>query len=282
MGIGDDSPQVGWCMYVHQNPNNLKLYIGITINVKQRWARKAESYRHCPKIYSAFKKYGWDYFNHIVLFDGMTKEEACKKEKDWIGAAKLAGICYNLADGGEGVSGVKYSEERKRRISEKLTGRYCSPETRAKISVSNKKCVARCKKIYAFDIHTRNLVKSYSSMQQAADAFGIKRQCITNAAKGIMPSAAGYIWSYSPYIDKANPEYDKIRDNTVYCYDLQGNYVTKYKNSTEAGKSVNGFPSTINDVCGGRRLSYKGFIWRRNITTIDQDIIKRVNKRKRV
>lgn len=282
MGIGDNSPQKGYCLYVHQNPENLKLYIGITNNVKARWSRKAESYRRCSKIYSAFKKYGWEYFNHLVLFDGMTKEEACKKERDWICAAKLAGLSYNLADGGEGTLGIRHSEEHKKRISEWLTGRACSDETKAKISASHKKLHNLDKKIYAFDVRSRELVKEYPCMQIAADELEINRRCITRAAKGYMPSAGGYIWSYTPYIDINNPLYDKIRDDSVYCYDLQGNFLRKYKNATEAGASVKGYPTPISDVCCGRKLSYKGFIWRRQLESIDKDIIKRINKRKRI
>lgn len=281
MGIGDNSPQKGYCLYVHQNIENLKLYIGITNNVKARWAKKAESYARCPKIYAAFKKYGWDNFNHIVLFDGLTKEEACEKERSWVKAAKLAGISYNLADGGEGTTGVIYSEERKKQISKQLTGRVCSSETRKKISESHKKLHNLDKKIYAFDKITKKFVKEYPSIRKAEEDTGVQHTRISANALGKVPSAGKYIWSYSPILDKHNVLYNRIRNNTLYCYDLQGNFIRTYKNAAEAAQNVSGFSSTILDVCKGRRLTYKGFFWRKEKEEIAIDLIKRANRRNR-
>lgn len=279
MGIGDNSPQQGYCLYVHQNPENLKMYIGITNNVKRRWAKKAESYKHCPKIYCAFKKYGWDYFNHIVLFDGMTKEEACEKEKAWINAAKLADKTYNLADGGKGVSGVIYSEERRRIIREKLTGRPCSEETRRKISIATKG--KKAKKIFAFDPKTRKLIAEYPSIRAAAAALNIHHTNISSVAKYKKAIAGGYIWSYSLNVDFSHPIFNTLRDTTVYCYDLQGNYVCEYSSAAEAAKAVGGLACPIGECCSKNKLTYKGYIWRRDKERIDANTLNRIKLRPR-
>jgi hypothetical protein len=68
----------------------------------------------------------------------------------------------------------------------------------------------------------------------------------------------------------------------VYCYNFNGEYVCKYGSAKEAAEHVYGFRNTILDCCNGRKLSYKGFIWRHNLETIDKNIIERVNKRKRL
>ena len=119
MGIADDTPQKGYCIYAHLNKVNNKVYIGISKDVKSRWASKEESYKNCTLIYNAFKKYGWDGFYHIVMWDGLTKEEAIKLEKANIFMFKFAGMSYNMTDGGEGGCGLAKSERQKQMSRER-------------------------------------------------------------------------------------------------------------------------------------------------------------------
>ena len=68
-----------WCVYVHINKTNQKIYIGITSKLKNRWRVKAYDVKQA--IRAAFEKYGWDGFEHIVLIDNLTKEQAMECEK---------------------------------------------------------------------------------------------------------------------------------------------------------------------------------------------------------
>ena len=43
MGIADDTPQKGYCIYAHCNPINNNVYIGISKDVKKRWQNKTYS-----------------------------------------------------------------------------------------------------------------------------------------------------------------------------------------------------------------------------------------------
>lgn len=102
-----------WSVYKHISPSG-KVYIGISSNVKRRWSANGYYYHLSDTIFSrALRKYGWDSFEHVILQENLTKEEACNMEKELIAYYKARGISYNITDGGEGFSG-KHSDEHKR------------------------------------------------------------------------------------------------------------------------------------------------------------------------
>ena len=73
-----------YTVYQHKNKINGKVYIGITSQKpEQRW-RNGEGYKSSPHFYSAIQKYGWDNFEHNILFVELTKEQACLKEQELI------------------------------------------------------------------------------------------------------------------------------------------------------------------------------------------------------
>ena len=79
-----------WCVYKHTLKDSHLCYIGQTNNTAQRW--KPSAYRTCPKFYSAIQKYGWDNFEHNILFTNLTKEQACLKEQEFIKKYKNCAI----------------------------------------------------------------------------------------------------------------------------------------------------------------------------------------------
>lgn len=90
-----------YCVYVHINKyDGYKAYVGTTKNTKKRW-RNGEGYKGQNKFYNAIKKYGWDKFNHIILAEGLTLEEAWKKEKEYIKKYDSINDGYNVHEGGQ-------------------------------------------------------------------------------------------------------------------------------------------------------------------------------------
>jgi hypothetical protein len=66
-----------------------------------------------------------------IVFDDLTWEEACEKEKEFISIYKRkcdGGILCNITLGGEGVYGLKHSEEAKQLMSIQRKGRVQSEE----------------------------------------------------------------------------------------------------------------------------------------------------------
>lgn len=70
-----------YCVYMHTVPNG-KVYIGITSQEPSRRWRKGEGYKTNKAFYFAIQKYGWENINHEILYSGLSKEEACDKEKE--------------------------------------------------------------------------------------------------------------------------------------------------------------------------------------------------------
>lgn len=88
-----------YTVYCHTNKINDKKYIGITKRKPHiRWGKKGSQYapnnsqkQSNTKFYNAILKYGWDNFEHEILVDKLTKEEAYQKEIDLI-------LYYNSTD----------------------------------------------------------------------------------------------------------------------------------------------------------------------------------------
>lgn len=131
-----------WCVYIHRNIINNKLYIGITSRcVEERWGVNGCNYskKNQPAFSGAIQKYGWDNFEHIIFAENLTEEKAKYMEKLLIAMYqtnctkyKNPTYGYNMTDGGEGSSGRVCSEETRRKISEANSNP--SEETRQKIS----------------------------------------------------------------------------------------------------------------------------------------------------
>ena len=144
-----------YCVYSHTNMINGKKYIGQTKhrNDPQRRWQYGNGYQGCEIFNRAIKKYGWDNFNHEILLDGLTRDEANFHEESYI---KLYHTCvmdkdcwgYNLTYGGNNHMISDETREKMRRISAELwksdeyrvkacrgrKGRKASLETRRKLS----------------------------------------------------------------------------------------------------------------------------------------------------
>lgn len=91
-----------YCIYLHRNKINGKVYIGQTCQKPEyRW-NGGEGYIESPYFYSAIKKYGWDNFEHIILEDKLTLDQANQKEIEYIEIYKSTdeNFGYNIQKGG--------------------------------------------------------------------------------------------------------------------------------------------------------------------------------------
>ena len=111
-------------VYKHTSPNG-KVYIGITSrDPKVRWDY-GYGYKANEHFYRAIQKHGWSNFEHEILYENLTKEEACKKEIELIAEYKSDNeqYGYNILKGGNlGRIGIPHSEETKKKISQSRMG----------------------------------------------------------------------------------------------------------------------------------------------------------------
>ena len=122
-----------YSVYKHTTPSG-KVYIGITKQKPvKRWLH-GQGYAKQNYFFNAILKYGWDNITHEVLFTGLTKEQAEKKEVELISKYKSnqRAFGYNIEKGG---NANKVSDETKEKLRKANIGKHHNEETRKKLSL---------------------------------------------------------------------------------------------------------------------------------------------------
>ena len=136
---------MAWTVYKHTNKTNGKVYIGITSKKPEARWESGNGYRHNAYMQNAISKYGWDGFEHEILFENLTQEQASAIERKLIAEYKSADrrYGYNIELGGYGRGVV--SEETREKMRQNFLGeknpnygKHLSEETRRKLSECNR------------------------------------------------------------------------------------------------------------------------------------------------
>ena len=108
---------MNYTVYLHKNLKNQKVYIGQTSqSVQKRW-NNGKGYVSSPHFYAAIQKYGWDNFEHIILKEKLTAEEADYWEKYYISLyqSQQPEKGYNILSGGNEKLKEYWSDENNRK-----------------------------------------------------------------------------------------------------------------------------------------------------------------------
>lgn len=185
-------------IYCHINKINNKRYVGLTSRnpPSKRWGHNGIYYKQCTCFYNAIQEYGWDNFEHIILKENLTIEEAVYFERYYIKLYNtISPNGYNLTSGGEIKKEI--SKETRKRMSEKRLGHKNSEETRKKMSESKKGHPGNnCKSVWMCDKETHQRLKHFSSLTEAGKFLNKDHSHICAVCKGNRPSACGYFWEY--------------------------------------------------------------------------------------
>ena len=215
-------------VYVHINKINNKRYYGITCqNINERW-RNGKGYKNHKNskkdtyFYNAINKYGWDNFTHEVLFDNLSKEEACLLEQCYIALYDTTNRNkgYNRTTGGESFNhtadtkkalsdlykgennpfyGKHHTEETKKMIGEKIKsercgenhpmyGKHLTEEIKQKISESHKgKNNPSSKSVYVIELDM-----TFDTITECAKYLDCTNANISNVLRGKSKTAKGY------------------------------------------------------------------------------------------
>ena len=223
-----------YTVYQHKNKINGKIYIGITSQKPEdRWGSQGCNYKSSPHFYSAIQKYGWNNFEHNILFTGLTKEQACLKEQELIKEYDLMNreFGYNSTSGGDifvmneetkqkisqalvgnqNNLGHSCSEEKKKKISEAQKGREFTEEHKQKLSEAAKNRHVPCseekkqtlkEKSHKKPVYCEELNKVFESVQECGRQLGIPATNITKLCNGRGKTLKGYHLRY--YNDTIN------------------------------------------------------------------------------
>lgn len=227
-----------YTVYKHTNKINGKIYIGITSRKpEERW-ESGHGYYGQP-FYNAIEKYGWNNFDHEILFDGLSEEQAKDKEialiEEYHSADTRYG--YNASKGGESANGMKHSEETKERISRSLKGRV-SPNKGILWSEERKKSVSGENSVWYGRKHTEE------TKQKMRNSY---RYHITDESKKKMSKGRKGKCSGSE-----NPN-----ARAVICINT-GNV---YQTIKEAAQATGANQFKISDVCRGARKHTSGLVF---------------------
>ena len=94
-----------YCVYIHTNKFNDKKYIGQTKygdNINRRW-RNGDGYKYCRYFNYAIQKYGWDNFEHEIVYNQLTINQANMYEQwlIYLGDTTNPLYGYNIMKGGK-------------------------------------------------------------------------------------------------------------------------------------------------------------------------------------
>lgn len=224
-------------IYVHVNKVNGKIYIGQTKfkNLNRRWNTDGSGYKTNKHFWNAIQKYGWNNFEHIILFEDLSLEEANLIEEELIKKydSTNPNKGYNLRFGGSNSSfseetinkfreirkgtqcgelnnfyGKKHSEETKQKLRENhlnrpayFKGHKHSIDSKKKISESKKGILlhdktANAKAVIQYS-DDNDCIKVWTCIMDAVRYFnGTTTSHIIACCKGKRNKAFGYKWRY--------------------------------------------------------------------------------------
>lgn len=257
-----------YTVYKHTSPSN-KVYIGITYQEPERRWRSGNGYKYNKYFTNAIQKYGWDNFQHEILYTGLTKEEAEQKEIELIATYNSTNPSkgYNLDYGGNSIG--KHTEESKRKMSESKLG-MCTGENnpfygkthtdKVKIIISKKAKVRLSKKENHpfYNKHMSNETKRIlSEINKGRHISEETKEKIRIANTGDKNGMFGKTHS-----EEVRQMLSDIKKIPVCQYSLNGDFVKEWNSATDVESELGIYHNHITQCCKGRQKTAGGFIWK--------------------
>ena len=245
---------------MHTAPNGKK-YVGITCcHPRNRRWQNGYGYSDQQIFYNAIRKYGWNNFEHTILEDNLTAEEAGEAEQKYIALYQTTdrNHGYNFMVGGE--VGYHLTEEHKKKISyansgskNGMYGHHYTDEERKKMSETS---VWRGRK------HTE---ESRKKMSESTKAHPHIMRGAEHPMYGKHPSEATRKKMSESAKRKFENGYICSRSRGVFQITAGGEIVGRFNSCAEAGKSLTTVPNSGNNisaVCRGKKKTAYGYLWR--------------------
>lgn len=263
--------QNNYKVYMHITPSG-KRYIGITCRpVEARW-EGGKGYKSNEPFFNAIKKYGWDNIQHIVLYEGLTKEQACEKEVELISQYHTSDMKrgYNLTSGGEHY---EFSDEVKKKMRKP---RVLSDDQRAALAERGRDSYQKYLKGFQ---HSEDSIRKMAATKRgrkmsteeiAAHSAGLKRHWeavggfseehrkhLSEALKGRTFSEEAIAHYKAAKVPEKNPRSRRVLQIK------NGEVIKEYPSARSAMRETGIDYTSIVRVCNGVRLKHAGgYEWR--------------------
>ena len=208
-------------VYCHTNKINNKKYIGITSKKPEvRW-NNGLGYKK-QYFWQAIQKYGWDNFEHEILYNNLTQEEAQNKEKDLIKLYQTNNnkYGYNRSDGGEfDADSVKI-------------------------------------KLNQYDLNGI-FIKTWDSLAELSEHLNLDPSTISkNITLGYQTK--GYIIKkYNGNINNIKPYSRKLTTTKINQYDINGFFIKTWNSMKEITEEFGCNRSQINSCCKKKQRLFR-------------------------
>ena len=98
-------------LYIHIAPDK-RVYVGVTTNTYLRWKDKGAKYNR-SRFRNALDEFGWDNFEHHVILDKLTEEQADVLEQLFIAYYKATDLNYGF---NKCTGGTRREQYRNRKV----------------------------------------------------------------------------------------------------------------------------------------------------------------------
>ena len=236
-----------WCVYAHINKINNKKYIGMTsLKPIYRW-NNGNGYSPTTLFKKALDEYGWDNFEHEILEEELSKEEAEAKEIEFIKLYKTTNIDfgYNMSTGGLGSCGVHPSKEKIEKLRK-----------------NNNIKVVQLTMDGAF-------VKVWNGCREAERSGNFHSGRISDCCKKKRNEHFGYKWMFLDEHKKMTDEEvinfckkeNRINLKKIVQLDLNDNFIKTWEGAIYVKEELGLLSSSISECCSGKRKKSGGFKW---------------------
>lgn len=264
-----------YCVYIHTNKINNKIYVGQTgMSVKERWRKNGSGYMntrkdgsYCQPLFArAIQKYGWGNFEHIIFATSLTKLEADCMEQMLIALYQSNNpkYGYNLSSGGEsGATGIRMSDETKKKISAIRKKCWENEEYRKNQIESHKWQTGANHPFYGrkhSDATKEKIKQSHIGLQVSENTK--QKLSMANSGSGNPFYGKSHSDKSKQKISTANSGANNGRAKRVIQYDTQGNFIRIWEYARQASRELNINYSSIIACCVDRQKSAGGFAWK--------------------
>ncbi len=239
-----------YCVYKHTNKVNGKVYIGITSqHPRKRWDC-GRGYQKNDHFWRAIQKYGWDNFDHEIIVEGLSPEEAFSEEQRLIQAYGSQNYenGYNQSPGGEGGNGLSGENH-------PMYGKHHSPETKARLSAVKKGV-------------------PYAPERYAAFLENLDREALRERAmRTIVGYNRGKHWDEESNRKRSESNRGKKRSSEtarkigeshkkpVLQFTKTGDFVREWDSARSAAEALSIQAGHISKVCKKKYKTAGGFVW---------------------
>lgn len=234
-----------YTLYMHISPNG-KMYVGITsLEPERRW-NNGKGYYLQPYFSNAIKKYGWNNFQHYILAEDLTLEQADILEKAIIKKLDLTNQDkgYNLSNGGlknftmSQTTRQKMSQSRRGKLNS-MYGKHHTEETRRKISEAHK----GENSAWFGRKHTEEEKRKISEANSGVNHHNYGKHLSEKHKRRIAQNAP--------------------RNKSILQIDKDtGEILNEYISTRMAERQTNILHQNIGQCCMGKRKTAGGFVWK--------------------